>query len=480
MLAAVDALDPVRGVRVSLKVRADSDSPWRTIATFPYEDVELHGVDAEPGYIWVSARLRGNTHALYRVDTRTNDFGEPVHSDPDFDVAVAGTTARGLVQRYDGRPAYFEYMAEKPVKVFLDDAWKERQAALDEALPDTVNDIVDWDVDERFFVVHSWSDRHPGYYHILDGSTGELQLLSNSAPWIDAAMLADRRPVALTTRDGRVVRGYLTQHPRETAAPSPVLIWLNDRPLEERWSWRYSAFAQYMATRGVALLQVDLRGAVGYGKDFQVGGWREQVGTTQDDLQDVVAWLQEAGLARPDRVCIGGRLWGGHAALVALTESPGLFACGVLVSAPNDLVYQFKGAPLTRTEQWDDALRDQRFGHPIVNRKALRTMSPLHNVGELDAPVLVVHGNRSGFNLRGHYDRLLAQLMLHRKEYSTLTVRYEDDVTPSPSFQKLYFRHVGNFVNRKIGGSARQAGTDPDKASQDRYNPRYAESHRTR
>ena len=324
---------------------------------------------------------------------------------------------------------------------------------------------------ETFFVVRSWSDRHPGRYYLYDDAEDALTFLGDVAGWIEPTTMVAREPVAIPARDTQIIRGYITRPADGVGSARPLLVWLNDDPLGHRWSWGFDRFAQYMAARGVTLLQVDLRGAAGYGRAYQSGGWREQLGVTQTDLADVVRWAVETGEADADGICVGGRIGGAHAALIALTRSRPTFQCGALVAPPSDMVYHLRGSPDSRRHQFARAFWDQRMGNPVRDRETLRAMSPLNDIDKLQAPIIVIQGWRTGYRIseddnwfstlmgkrdevrfRSHYNRLVGQLELEGKEHSSLLVRFEDDFLPTPGNQVIYFERLGDFVTGHIGG----------------------------
>ena len=54
-------------------------------------------------------------------------------------------------------------------------------------------------------------------------------------------------------------------------------------------------------------------------------------------LLDVVDWAVSNGIANRDKIAIMGVSYGGYAALVGLTFTPDVFACGVDVVGPSNL-----------------------------------------------------------------------------------------------------------------------------------------------
>ena len=71
----------------------------------------------------------------------------------------------------------------------------------------------------------------------------------------------------------------------------------------------------------------------------------EFAGRMQEDLLDAVRWAVDGGIADPARVAIMGWSYGGYAALIGLTMTPEVFACGVSIAGPTDLASLIESFP---------------------------------------------------------------------------------------------------------------------------------------
>ena len=92
------------------------------------------------------------------------------------------------------------------------------------------------------------------------------------------------------------------------------------------------------ANRGYAVLSVNFRGSTGFGKEFVNAGNKEWAGKMHDDLLDAVDWAVEGEDRRQDKIAIIGGSYGGYATLVGLTFTPDVFACGVDVVGPSNIL----------------------------------------------------------------------------------------------------------------------------------------------
>ena len=141
-----------------------------------------------------------------------------------------------------------------------------------------------------------------------------------------------------------------------------------------------TSFWRTAVTRSI---NVNFRGSTGFGKRFVNAGNLEWAGAMHDDLIDVVDWAVEQGIADGNRIAIMGGSYGGYAALVGLTFTPDVFACGVDIVGPSNLNTLLESVPpywepmiaLFRTRVGDNSTED--------GRRLLAERSPLSRVDSI-------------------------------------------------------------------------------------------------
>src|SRR5690606_8439911 len=157
-------------------------------------------------------------------------------------------------------------------------------------------------------------------------------------------------------------------------------------------TWRYDSFAQFLANRGYAVLQPNFRASTGYGKRFLNLGNGEWGGSMQDDITDGVQYLIEEGIADPERVGIMGGSYGGYATLAGLTFTPDVYAAGVSIVGPSNLLTLLETIP----PYWEAARKvfNTRMGDPESpdDKARLEKQSPLNSADRITTPLMVVQG----------------------------------------------------------------------------------------
>ncbi|MCR6475410.1 S9 family peptidase [Variovorax sp. ZS18.2.2] len=374
-------------------------SEWATLAKYDGTDpaeARQHalrplGFDADPRFLYALAPVDGR-NALVRIDLQDSAFPrETLLADARFD--IRGDLIRDpATQRVVG----ISYRTDVPRLLYWDDAARQRQEALDRALPKRGNHIVSDDETGQRSIVLSVQGSRPTKYYTMDWASGKLGLISDTHPALEKQPLATPKRVALRSRDGLQLEGYLTLPPAreaETAgAPSvrrlPTIMLPHGGPASID-TGSYDYWAQFFASRGWAVLQINFRGSIGYGQDFREAGRRRWGLEMQDDLADGLRWLVEQGIADPQRACIVGGSYGGYAALMGAVKDPALYRCAISFAGPSDL-----RDLLSHSQSYIgyELGAEAEIGTWWGDREKLRQTSPALRAAEIRVPVLLIHG----------------------------------------------------------------------------------------
>ncbi len=263
-------------------------------------------------------------------------------------------------------------------------------ASLAEAFPDRFVDFSSATRDGRQIVVSVSGDRTPGELYLYDRATGKARFLMQGRAWIDAKRMASVKPIALTTRDGLKIHGYLTVPNGSDGKNLPMIVNVHGGPMGPRDDWSFNWESQLLASRGYLVLQINYRGSGGFGKGFQdmaYGAWATGI---MDDIIDATKWTIAQGYADKDRVCIYGGSFGGYASMMAPAREQGLFKCTFGYVGAYDAEVQMTLSDTSRAESGRRYLL-RALGKTKAERDA---MSPVNHAAKINIPVYLAAGAR--------------------------------------------------------------------------------------
>jgi dipeptidyl aminopeptidase/acylaminoacyl peptidase len=287
-----------------------------------------------------------------------------------------------------GVPQAAVVSAERSRTITLDEAVADDLDAIREALGESFR-VFNRSSDGGVWLLSSISDRRPPACYVYESKARRVSLAIDDYSEFDRYEFSPMTPIAFPARDGLLLRGYLTRPAGQGATPGPAILKVHGGPWA-RDTWGFDPMVQWLANRGYAVLQLNYRGSAGYGKSFLAAGHREWGLKMQDDLIDGVDLLVSEGIADPARIGIIGASYGGYATLAGLSLTPDIFAAGVCMFGPSDLLAFLRNVP----KQWTSyrELLHARVGHPEADAERLGAVSPIHNYRGIRAPLLVAHG----------------------------------------------------------------------------------------
>lgn len=300
------------------------------------EEVQPIGFDPTGELFLFSGRQGGDRAAVYAYNQRTGKIEGPVVASDTVEISAADA----VFSPHDNTVTGIVVQEGKPRVVWFDAKLKALASEIDAALPEFVNLFVGWSRDAKRVLVWSRSAKEPGRYYLYDEVAGTLEEVFARSRELRKYPLVDNTPVAIRARDGVTLHGFLARPANAPAGkPVPLVVWVHGGPWM-RDTADYDPIVQFFATRGYGVLRVNFRGSIGYGRTFEELG-RGQFGTGMiDDVMDAADWAVREGVARADRLAIGGASYGGYAVLRALTREPGKFKAGIALLPVADVPRQ--------------------------------------------------------------------------------------------------------------------------------------------
>lgn len=400
----------------------------------------------DKGLYWFS-RTPTSTLGFDTLDLATHNLKE-LYSDPDVDVnrlvwsfdwikprkVVAVETMPGLPQVHIIEP---------------DDPKAQILASLYQAFDGQHVSITSNTRDGNLMVVRVSSDRNPGQFYLYDAKTGQASFLFASKPEIDPGQMATMRPISFQTRDGVTIHGYLTVPAGTNGKNLPLIVNPHGGPHGIRDEWGWDPEAQYFASHGYAVLQVNYRGSGGYGMKFQDLGYGHWSTTMQDDLADGVEWAEKQGTADPNRVCIYGASYGGYAAMESGERYPNLYKCIVGYVGLYDL------KTMSDSDFSHYASGKHYTGTVVGKQDAILTAeSPVSGADKINAPVFIAYGGMDQRVVPANAEEMMAALDKAGKKYQKLYEPLEVHGFYKPEHRFELYTKMLAFFDANIGPNA--------------------------
>lgn len=280
-----------------------------------------------------------------------------------------------------GDEGRYTFFAPNDTKV-----WK----AVKAAFPNAFVQLESWSVDRRRIVVRVDSLEEGPAYALVDLDKRNATWLGGEYQQVAAADVSPQKPIRFKAADGLELTGYLTTTRGREAKRLPLIVFPHGGPAARDYPG-FDWWAQGMASRGYAVLQVNFRGSEGLGDALLEAGYGQWGRKMQTDLSDGVQFLAADGVIDPKRVCIVGASYGGYAALAGAASDIPTYRCAASFGGLSDL---------GRFVSWSKAKRGQdafrywtRFMGAEENRAAvLAQISPASRVDKIAIPVLLIHG----------------------------------------------------------------------------------------
>ncbi|HKA23131.1 MAG TPA: alpha/beta fold hydrolase [Blastocatellia bacterium] len=312
---------------------------------------------------------------------------ELVESDPQKRVDFGGASFSNVSNEIIATT----YEDERTRVYFKDKAYESDYNLLKSKLPGKEINFGSSTRDEQLFLISANSDRDPGASYLFDRKTKDLTLQYRIYEKIPREQLSPMQAITYKSSDGLVVPAFLTLPKGVAAKNLPLVVFPHGGPWY-RDSWGYNPISQFLANRGYAVLQPNFRGSTGYGKKFLNAGNNEWGQKMQDDITWGVKHLVAQGIADAKRVGIMGGSYGGYATLAGVAFTPDVYAVGVSIVGPSNLITLLDSIP----PYWE-FIRNifyVRMGNPSTpeGKAQLERQSPLNSATKITAPLLVIQG----------------------------------------------------------------------------------------
>lgn len=413
---------------------------WDEYTHSDASNYNIAGFFEDPRFAYAFGRNEEGFRVLYKYDMVNQEEVETIVEVKKYDLGAL------LFDRGTQAPIGVYFETTKPNYFYFDEELSILKAMIDQALPNSINTFGSWTDDRKKFIIHSSSDVNPGAYYLFDKEKQKLTFIETSYEGLDSKLLSPVRKIKYSARDELRIPALLTL-PKDTEAKNlPTVILPHGGP-QARDVWGYDFLAQFLASRGYAVLQPNFRGSTGYGREYAKLGRQEWGLKMQDDLTDGANYMVEKGYADPNRMCIMGWSYGGYAALTATVQTPDLFKCSISINGVSDLLMlMYDDSNFLGLQNWGT-----HIGDPGEDKTKLKETSAYHNIEKIKMPVLVI-ATRDDTRVNYNQSKKFADEMQDKGKWvKYIEIKEGGHGALEGDGRTVILREIERFLNQFIG-----------------------------
>ena len=180
----------------------------------------------------------------------------------------------------------------------------------------------------------------------------------------------------------------------------------------------------------------------------------------QDDITWGVRYLIDEGIADPERVGIMGGSYGGYATLAGVAFTPDVYAAGVSIVGPSNLITLLDSIP----PYWEviRTMFHVRMGDPgtAEGKAQLERQSPLNSADKIKTPLLVIQGANDPRVKQAESDQIVIALRDRNFPVEYLVAENEGHGFSHPINNLAMFATAEKFLAKHLGGRYQEDVTD--------------------
>ena len=321
------------------------------------------------------------THVL-RYD-RANGVWEDV-----FKVGFA--TIDRVITNDDGDLSRVYYVSDKPRIAFFDDTDTLNQVG--QFFVDNYENyeisIVGATTDKQRAVISVGSSAELPEFFIFDGVNNSVRFLLGASSAMEGIALAKAQYFAYENSDGVTIPGWFQPAPGNK--PAPLIVDIHGGPHGPFMQYGFNSGWHVFNQMGYSVYAPNFRGSGGYGENFEKSGYMLWGTGMIDDMQQGAKALVDAGLVDSSMICAYGGSYGGYGTAQSLVRHSDFYDCGIVIAGFFDV------EALKRDSDIGERFSGRAYMQEVVGDDiaTLRSISPIRNLGKINAPILLLHGKK--------------------------------------------------------------------------------------
>ena len=422
----------------------------------PFQDSKTTGIldfDEQGKKVYFVSSIDRDTSGLYLLDLK-NKTKKLIYSNSHADIGNI------ILQPKTKKLQAASYYYQKQDYKFFDEKFKKDFNNLQKLHPNSTLIINSRTLqDDKWLVVFSF-DNKPAQYYLYNRNIEKPDYLFTNNNKLANYELNRMHPVVIKSRDGLDLVSYISIPNKnaessksfKTTKPLPMVLLVHGGP-NARDYWELNAIHQWLTNRGYVVLSVNYRGSTGFGKNFINAGNGEWAAKMHDDLIDAVNWAIKEKLADKNKIAIMGGSYGGYATLVGLTFTPDVFACGVDIVGPSNLITLYNSIP----EYWKPLINSFKLmlggdNKTLEGKAILKKKSPLYYVNKISKPLLIGQGANDPRVKQAESDQIVDAMKKHKIPVIYALYPDEGHGFVRPENRLSFYAITEEFFTKYLGG----------------------------
>jgi dipeptidyl aminopeptidase/acylaminoacyl peptidase len=244
--------------------------------------------------------------------------------------------------------------------------------------------------DERFITVAIVTSQRPYNAYIYDTQKDKItQWIIPSTPEIDLSKSVKEKLEYYTARDGTQIPMFVFRSEECLNKNCPVIVDFHGGP-EGQSTPGFSIYSQLITREGFILVQPNVRGSEGYGKEWLNSDNGPKRLKVISDIEDCSVFIKKNWKKNgvTPKIGVMGGSYGGYSTLMAMSYFAGAYDAGVsIVGISNLTTFLMNTAPYRRN------LRILEYGDPVKDAAALKQLSPVTHINKVKAPLMIIQGS---------------------------------------------------------------------------------------
>lgn len=429
------------GKTFSVKHYNLTSKKWENLKSFEgafsEDDIDILGFGEDPNTLYIREYHEGKK-AIFKLDLGSpNKFRDLVLKNDKYDLnawlnySEKHNKVIGLFGNTPDQSLIFDEKLNKAIN------------KINKALPNTKNRFYSFSEDLDKFLIYSSSYTDSGTYYLATTSPLKVSAVAYRYKGLPPEILSEVKTITYKARDGLEIEAYLTLPRDKPAKNLPTIMLPHGGPIS-RDTDDFDYWAQFFASRGYAVLQMNFRGSSGYGYEHRQAGLAKWGAEMQEDVEDGAKHLINEGITNPKKIAIVGASYGGYAALMGAAKTPELYQCAISVNGVSDV----RKLVLDHRRFWRTYnVVDEQIG---TGGAYLKSISPVNHAKKFEAPVLLIHGELDRQVEVGHSERMYKVLKKAKKTAELITLPNEDHYLTYEDNRIRTFRVMASFLEKHM------------------------------